>query len=204
VGTIHANSATEEDVIADEFSDVTVMFADLVDFTSSSQGVGADEVVRELNDLFSAFDKLAQSHGLEKIKTIGDAYMVAGGLPDPQPDHAEAVAEMALSMLEEVAKRVDPVGRPLAARIGIDTGPVVAGVIGRHKFTYDVWGDTVNTASRMESQGLAGHIQVTDRTYRRLRDRFRFERRGPIEVKGKGEVVTWFLLASDDGDRATD
>jgi adenylate cyclase len=150
-------------------------------------------VVEGLSDLFSVFDRLAQQRGLEKIKTIGDAYMVVGGLPDPRPDHADAVAEMALAMRAEVAGRVDPSGQPLAVRIGIDTGPVVAGVIGTSRFSYDLWGDTVNTASRMESHGVPGCIQVTARTYQRLWDRYRFERRGPIQIKGKGEIVTYFL-----------
>ena len=147
-----------------------------------------------LRSPLSAFDRLAQRHGLEKIKTIGDAYMVAGGLPNPRPDHAQAVAEMALAMREEVTHRADPSGQPLAVRIGIDTGPVEAGVIGTAKFSYDLWGDTVNTASRMESHGIAGCIQVTDRAYRRLRDRYRFQRRGPIQVRGMGEMVTYFLV----------
>jgi class 3 adenylate cyclase len=151
-------------------------------------------VVVALNELFSAFDRLAQRHGLEKIKTIGDAYMVAGGLPNPRPDHAEAIAEMALGIREEVARRTDPSGQPLAVRIGIDTGPVEAGVIGTAKFSYDLWGDTVNTASRMESHGIPGCIQVTERTYQRLRDGYRFQRRGPIQVRGMGEMVTYFLV----------
>jgi class 3 adenylate cyclase len=183
-----------EGVIADAFPEVTVLFADLVDFTRRSQQVSPAQVVATLNELFSAFDRLAQRHGLEKIKTIGDAYMVAGGLPNPRPDHAQAVAEMALAMQEEVAGRADPSGQPLQVRIGIDTGPVEAGVIGTSKFSYDLWGDTVNTASRMESHGVAGCIQVTARTYQRLRDRYRFQRRGPIPVRGMGEMVTWFLL----------
>ena len=183
-----------EDVIADGFPDVTVLFADLVDFTRRSQHSRPQEVVQVLDELFSTFDQLTRRHGLEKIKTIGDAYMVAGGLPDPRPDHAEAVAELALAMREEVARRSDPSGRPLQVRIGIDTGPVVAGVIGQDKFSYDLWGDTVNTASRMESTGVAGCIQVTTRTYQRLRDRYRFQRRGLVAVKGKGEMVTWFLV----------
>jgi class 3 adenylate cyclase len=183
-----------EAVIADGFPEVTVLFADLVDFTSRSAEASPERVVRLLDDLFSAFDRLAERHGLEKIKTIGDAYMAVGGLPDPRPDHAQAVAEMALDLREEVARHRDPAGRPLALRIGIDSGPVVAGVIGRRKFSYDLWGDTVNVASRMESTGVAGCIQVTEQTYRRLRDGYRFERRGPIQVKGKGELVTWFLL----------
>ncbi|HEY4728072.1 MAG TPA: adenylate/guanylate cyclase domain-containing protein, partial [Actinomycetes bacterium] len=183
-----------EGVIADAFPEVTVLFADLVDFTRRSQQVSPAQVVATLNELFSAFDRLAQRHGLEKIKAIGDAYMVAGGLPNPRPDHAQAVAEMALAMQEEVAGRADPGGQPLQVRIGIDTGPVEAGVIGTSKFSYDLWGDTVNTASRMESHGVAGCIQVTARTYQRLRDRYRFRRRGPIPVRGMGEMVTWFLL----------
>jgi class 3 adenylate cyclase len=188
-----------EAVIADRFPEVTVLFADLVDFTASSDRSSPERVVRVLADLFTAFDRLAARHGLEKIKTVGDAYMVAGGLPVARPDHAEAVAEMALAVREEAGRHRDPAGRPLQVRIGIDSGPVVAGVIGTAKFSYDLWGDTVNTASRMESQGVAGCIQVTDRAYRRLRDRYRFERRGPVQVKGKGELVTWFLVGRSDG-----
>ena len=183
-----------EAVIADRFQEVTVLFVDLVDFTRSSDRSTPERVVQVLDDLFTAFDRLAERHGLEKIKTIGDAYMAVGGLPEPRPDHAQAVAEMALALREETARHRDPSGQPLALRIGIDTGPVVAGVIGTTKFSYDLWGDTVNTASRMESQGVVGCIQVTERTYRRLRDGYRFERRGPIQVKGKGELVTWFLV----------
>jgi class 3 adenylate cyclase len=184
-------------VIADAFPEVTVLFADLVDFTRRSQRIGPAQVVAALNELFSAFDRLAQRHGLEKIKTIGDAYMVAGGLPEPRPDHAEAIAEMALGIREEVARRTDPSGQPLQVRIGIDTGPVEAGVIGTAKFSYDLWGDTVNTASRMESHGIPGCIQVTSRTYQRLRDSYRFERRGPILVRGVGEMVTYFLVGKN-------
>jgi class 3 adenylate cyclase len=183
-----------EEVIADGFPEVTVLFADLVDFTRRSQATTPERVVQVLDDLFSALDELAERYRLEKIKTVGDAYMAVGGLPEPRPDHAEAVAEMALAVREEVGRHLDPAGEPLAVRIGIDTGPVVAGVIGRRKFSYDLWGDTVNVASRMESLGVTGCIQVTDRTYRRLRDRYRFERRGPVQVKGKGELVTWFLV----------
>jgi class 3 adenylate cyclase len=183
-----------EGVIADGFPDVTVLFADIVDFTRRSERIAPEQVVQALNDLFSVFDQHARQRGLEKIKTVGDAYMVAGGLPDPRPDHAEAGIEMAMAMRDEVARRSDPGGQPLAVRIGIDTGPVVAGVIGTSKFSYDLWGDTVNTASRMESQGVAGCIQVTARTYERLKDGYRFERRGPISVKGKGEIVTYFLV----------
>jgi class 3 adenylate cyclase len=188
-----------EQVIADRFPEVTVLFADLVDFTASSDRSSPERVVQVLADLFTAFDRLAARHGLEKIKTVGDAYMVAGGLPVPRPDHAEAVAEMALAVREEAGRHRDPAGRALQVRIGIDSGPVVAGVIGTAKFSYDLWGDTVNTASRMETTGVPGCIQVTERTYRRLRDRYRFERRGPVQVKGKGELVTWFLVGRSDG-----
>jgi class 3 adenylate cyclase len=185
-------------VIADAFPEVTVLFADIVDFTRHSQHNRPEQVVQTLNDLFSVFDQLAQQHGLEKIKTIGDAYMVAGGLPNPHPDHAQAVADMALAIRQEVARRTDPSGQPLAVRIGIDTGPVVAGVIGTSKFSYDLWGDTVNTASRMESHGIPGCIQVTARTYQHLRASHRFQRRGPIPVKGKAAMVTYLLLARTD------
>ena len=191
---IAARLKAGEAVIADAFPEVTVLFADLVDFTRRSRRIGPAQVVQALNELFSAFDRLAQRHGLEKIKTIGDAYMVAGGLPQPRPDHAEAIAEMALGIREEVAHRTDPSGQPLQVRIGIDTGPVEAGVIGTAKFSYDLWGDTVNTASRMESHGVAGCIQVTARTYQRLRDGYQFQRRGPISVRGMGEMVTYFLV----------
>ena len=146
-------------MIADGFPEVTVLFADLVDFTRRSDRSSPNGVVQVLDDLFSALDRLAERHGLEKIKTIGDAYMVVGGLPEPRPDHAQAVAEMALALREEVLRHHDPDGQPLAVRVGIDTGPVVAGVIGRRKFSYDLWGDTVNTASRMDRRGVAGCIQ---------------------------------------------
>jgi class 3 adenylate cyclase len=191
---IAARLKAGEAVIADAFPEVTVLFADIVDFTRRSQRTNPAQVVQALNELFSAFDRLAQRQGVEKIKTIGDAYMVAGGLPQPRPDHAQAIAEMALAMQAEVARRTDPSGRPLQLRIGIDTGPVEAGVIGTSKFSYDLWGDTVNTASRMESHGVAGCIQVTERTYQRLRDGYRFQRRGPIQVRGMGEMVTYFLV----------
>jgi class 3 adenylate cyclase len=195
---IAARLKQAEDVIADRYAEVTVLFADIVDFTPLSEQIAPERVVASLNELFSVFDLLVRRQGLEKIKTIGDAYMVAGGLPEPRPDHAEAVAEVALAMRKEVARRLDPTGRPLAVRIGIDTGPVVAGVIGRDRFIYDLWGDTVNTASRMESLGVPGCIQVTARTHQRLRDGYRFERRGPIQVKGKGEMITYFLLGRND------
>jgi len=185
---------TQEGVIADGHSDVSVLFADIVDFTPLSDRLNPEQVVVLLDEVFTAFDALADAEGLEKIKTIGDAYMVAGGLPEPRPDHVRAVAEMALGMLDEVARCAERFGAPLSVRIGIDTGPVVAGVIGRRKFIYDLWGDTVNTASRMESQGLPGTIQATRAVYERLRDRYEFEERGSVPVKGKGAMTTYLLV----------
>lgn len=181
-----------EEVIADSFDGVTVLFADIVGFTSFTERVSPGHVIAMLNEVFSAFDGFADDEGLEKIKTIGDAYMVAGGVPEPRSDHAEAVAKVALRMRDYVASRASESG-PLAARIGISTGPVVAGVIGRRKFSYDMWGDTVNMASRMEFHGVPGQIQVTPACYRRLRDGFELEKRGLIEVKGKGALETYFL-----------
>jgi adenylate cyclase len=183
-------------IIAERFEDVTVLFADVADFTPFAEGTSPEQIVGVLDEIFSAFDGLAQKRGLEKIKTIGDAYMVAGGLPEPRPDHAQAVAEMAIDMQSELARVCTALGVGLAIRIGIHTGPVVAGVIGRHKFTYDLWGDTVNTASRMESQGVPGRIQVTEATYQRLKDRFDFEDRGEIQIKGKGRLRAYFLIGS--------
>jgi adenylate cyclase len=183
-------------VIAERYEHVCVLFADVVDFTPLAERVDPEDVVRFLDGLFTAFDALADVHGLEKIKTIGDAYMVAGGLPDPMPDPAGAVARMSLAMLDDLTRLFPrgPTGEPVALRIGIDTGPVVAGVIGRRKFIYDLWGDTVNTASRMESHGVPGGIQVTRRTYELLRGRYAFAHRGPIPVKGKGEMDAYLLL----------
>jgi adenylate cyclase len=181
-------------IIAERHPDVTVLFADIVGFTPLASTMAAEAVVDLLNELFVRFDELALAQGLEKIKTIGDAYMVAGGLPTPREDHPQAVAEMALAMRKVVEDVAANTGHALAVRIGIDTGPVVAGVIGRAKFTYDLWGDTVNTASRMESHGIPGSIQVTERTFQQLKDRYRMEERGTIEVKGKGEMRTYLLL----------
>ncbi|MBE7493694.1 MAG: adenylate/guanylate cyclase domain-containing protein [Verrucomicrobiaceae bacterium] len=182
--------------IADGFHDVTVLFADLVGFTPMSESMTPSELLRLMDRVFSRFDELVDQFGLEKIKTVGDAYMLAGGLPDPNHSHAEDVAGMALAMLQEVRQIHGPHGEPLSIRIGIATGPVVAGVIGRKKFLYDLWGDTVNTASRMESCAEANTIQVNESTWRRLKDRFRFRERGEIEIKGKGRVATWFLEGS--------
>jgi len=180
-------------VIADSFAEVTVVFADIVDFTPLSTALPPQSLVRLLNAVFSAFDPLAEEYGLEKIKTIGDAYMVVAGLPEPRADHAHAAARMALAMQQKVADFPDAHGAPLRLRVGMHTGPVVAGVIGARKFAYDLWGDTVNTASRMESHGLPGDIQVTQATYELLRDQYTFEDRGTITVKGKGEMPVYLL-----------
>jgi class 3 adenylate cyclase len=183
-----------ESIIADSFAEVTVLFADIVGFTSFSAPMSPAEVVTLLNEIFSIFDRLAEQHSLEKIKTMGDAYMVVSGVPTPRPDHAEAIADMALAMQRDIAGFNATHDNSLSMRIGINTGPVVAGVIGTTKFSYDLWGDTVNIASRMESHGIAGKIQVTGATYGRLQDKYLLERRGRIEVKGKGEMLTYFLL----------
>jgi class 3 adenylate cyclase len=182
-----------EEVIADAFGEVTVLFADIVDFTAHAEHTPPQATVALLNELFSQFDGLTEARGLEKIKTVGDAYMVAGGLPDPMPDHAGATAEVALEMLNVAAGRSFPDGGPVRLRIGIASGPVVAGVIGRRRFSYDLWGDTVNTASRMETTGVPGCIQVTERTRDLLGDRYLFQERGMIQVKGKGKMLTYFL-----------
>ena len=193
-GSIARRIKAGEQRIADRFEQPAVLFADLVDFTPMSEQLPPEEVVALLDELFSAFDAIAERHGLEKIKTVGDAYMVVGGLPEPRADAEQAVVEMALEMLELVAKTPSPTGGPLRLRIGIDVGPVVAGVIGKRKFAYDLWGDAVNTAARMESHGVPDHIQVTTRAYERLKDRYRFRRRGPVPVKGKGEIDTYLLV----------
>ena len=188
----------KEQNIAESFGEVTVMFADIVGFTELSSRISATAVVKVLNDIFSAFDHLADRHGLEKIKTIGDAYMVVGGLPTPRPDHAEAVANMAIDMLHEIRLLSLEHSEPFSIRIGISTGPVVAGVIGLKKFIYDLWGDTVNIASRMESHGITGCIQVTAETYEILKDKYTFQRRGAIQIKGKGYMITYLLTGKKD------
>ena len=188
---VTADSFTE--IIADRFAEVTVLFADIVEFTKFSEHVSAEVLVDVLNDIFTRFDNIADNRGIEKIKTIGDAYMAAAGLPEPVVDHATRTSHMALDMIEAMDRFNEHSRYKLKVRIGIDTGAVVAGIIGKRKFLYDLWGDTVNTASRMESHGLAGRIQVTDSARQRLNDPFMFENRGAIEVKGKGEMHTWFL-----------
>ncbi|HEY0097941.1 MAG TPA: adenylate/guanylate cyclase domain-containing protein [Pyrinomonadaceae bacterium] len=181
-------------VIAESFTEATILFSDVVGFTQMSARITPVELVYLLNEIFSSFDELATRHGLEKIKTIGDAYMVAAGLPERRADHAEAMAEMALDMQAALAAFNRARGTTLNIRTGINTGPVVAGIIGTSKFIYDLWGDAVNTASRMESHSTPGRIQVTASTFERLRHAYLFEPRGTINVKGKGDMSTYFLL----------
>jgi class 3 adenylate cyclase len=183
-----------ESVIADQLSNVTILFADLIAFTKLSSRLSAGDLVRLLNGLFSEFDRLALDLGVEKIKTVGDAYMAAGGLPEPRADHAHAVADMALAMIKTVERMNCELPIPLQMRIGIHSGDVVAGVIGTHKFVYDIWGDAVNIASRMESHSLPNRIQISAATHRHLHESFRFEPHGSVDVKGKGSMETYFLL----------
>jgi len=185
----------EHQIIAEDFAEVSVLFADIVGFTQLSSSMPPITLLNLLNQIFSIFDELCEHHQLEKIKTIGDAYMVVGGLPRSHLNHAHAIARMALDMQAAIAQFRDQTGQAFNMRIGINTGPVVAGVIGLKKFSYDLWGDTVNIASRMESQGIPGCIQVTAATYEKLKDTFEFEQRGMIDVKGRGKMTTYFLIA---------
>ncbi|HEX6655476.1 MAG TPA: adenylate/guanylate cyclase domain-containing protein [Candidatus Limnocylindria bacterium] len=182
-----------ERVIADHCPEVTVLFSDVVNFTPFSERVAAERVVQVLNDLFTGIDELAERYRLEKIKTIGDAYMVVAGVPQARPDHAQVMLEMAIAMHGVAAQQPDIDGHRLQLRTGLATGPVVAGVIGRRKFSYDLWGDTVNTASRMESTGVPGCIQVTQATWEFVRDRYPWQVREGVEVKGKGPMTTYLL-----------
>jgi len=188
-----ANRLKRGEVVADHFDEATVLFADLVNFTDFSSRTDAATVVRHLNEVFRLFDQLVAASGLEKIKTIGDAYMLAGGVPTPRPDHASAVLEVALAMLSACEGLQARTQSGFELRIGVHTGPVLAGVIGSSKFSYDLWGDTVNVASRMESHGEPGRIQISDTTRRAAGDHFDLERRGPVDVKGKGAMHTWFV-----------
>lgn len=184
----------EPAAIADGFAEATVLFADIVGFTELSSRLSPRELVSRLNDIFSRFDALVERHDLEKIKTIGDAYMVVGGLPEPRADHAEAIASLALDIQQEIRTISQELGEPFTMRMGLNSGPVIAGVIGTKKFIYDLWGDTVNIASRMESHGLPGCIQVTEATYQRLQHRYQFQERGLVTIKGKGDMRTYWLL----------
>jgi adenylate cyclase len=195
-GPVAARLKEQERVIAEDHPGVTVLFADIVGFTPLSERLSASELVSVLDRVFARWDAVAADCGVEKIKTIGDAYMVAGGVPLPRDDHAEAIADMALAMGPELVRCSAETGLPLEVRMGIDTGPVIAGVIGRAKFIYDLWGDTVNTASRMESHALPGTIQVTERVYERLRPRYGLRQRGVVEIKGKGPMTCYLLIGS--------
>jgi class 3 adenylate cyclase len=191
--SVAARLKDSDEPIADGFDEATVLFADLVGFTPLAGALPPADTVALLDRIFAGWDGLADRHGVEKIKTIGDAYMVAAGIPAPRKDHAEAIADLALEMGAAAKRCAGETGMSLEVRIGIDSGPVVAGVIGRARFSYDLWGDAVNTASRMESHGLPGAIQVTERVQERLRDRYELRSRGTIEVKGKGPMTTYLL-----------
>jgi adenylate cyclase len=192
-----------EVVIADRIESVTILFCDIVEFTELASRTAPAQLVSDLNRVFSTFDALSRDLGIEKIKTIGDAYMAAAGLPEPRSDHAEAVAELALGMLEALDRLNETSEIPFRVRIGMHTGPVVAGVIGMHKFIYDVWGDTVNVASRLEAYSLPGRIHVSEQTRRVLEHRYEFEPRGNITLRGKGQMETAFLVARKGGARRT-
>lgn len=194
-GSIAARLKAADGVaIADKHEAASVLFADMAGFTERASDTSPEQLVQFLNRVFTRFDRLVESHGLEKIKTTGDAYMVVSGLPAARPDHAQALADFALAMRDAAAELRDPHDRSVPIRIGIACGPVVAGVIGTRKIFYDVWGDTVNVASRMESTGEAGKIQVSQDAYASLRDEFVLEPRGALEIKGKGRMVTWYLV----------
>jgi class 3 adenylate cyclase len=183
-----------DQTIADGFADVTVMFADIVNFTQVAANLSPRQVFTMLNQIFSAFDELADKHGLEKIKTIGDAYMVAGGLDNRRPDYAEAIADMAVDMRDTLHENFSINALHLEIRIGIGTGPIVAGVVGKKKFIYDLWGDTVNIASRITSEGIPGIIQCDATTYRRLFATFNFHEPQTLYLKGKGDVIAYRLI----------
>lgn len=183
-----------EAMIADAHPEASILFADMEGFTARARDTTPEELVRFLNDVYTRLDNLVERHGLEKIKTTGDAYMVVSGVPEPLSDHAAPLAALALDIRDALAGLTDPKGRAVPVRIGIASGPVVAGVVGSRKFFYDVWGDAVNTASRMESTGEAGKIQVASATRELLGERFAFEERGVVDVRGKGPMRTWWLL----------
>jgi len=182
-------------IIADKHDEASILFADMAGFTALASDTAPDDLVQFLNRVFSDFDRLVERHGLEKIKTTGDAYMVVSGVPTARSDHAQALAALALEMREAATEWRDSRGRSVPIRMGISSGPVVAGVVGTRKFFYDVWGDAVNVAARMETTGAAGKIQVSQDSYERLQGEFELVARGEIEVKGKGSMPTWFLLA---------
>jgi adenylate cyclase len=181
-------------IIADKHEHASILFADMAGFTAEASQTSPVKLVGFLNDVFTAFDQLVERHGLEKIKTSGDNYMVVSGVPVARSDHAAALVRLGIEMLDAAGRLHDPHERAVSIRIGISSGPVVAGVVGVKKFFYDVWGDAVNVASRMETTGLPGRIQVSPQTYEQTSDQFDFECRGPVDVKGKGKMVTWLLV----------
>jgi adenylate cyclase len=185
-------------IIADKYDDASILFADIAGYTKRASDTSPTDLVRFLDRLYTDLDALVDRHDLEKVKTSGDSYMVVSGVPQPRPDHAEALACLALDMADAVADLTDPQGRAVPLRIGLATGPVVAGVVGARKFFYDVWGDAVNVASRMETTDVAGRIQVPQNVYERLRDTFLLEERGDVDIKGKGVMHTWYLVGRRD------
>jgi adenylate cyclase len=191
-------------VIADKYDDASILFADIAGYTKRASDTPPADLVRFLDGLYTDLDALVDRHGLEKVKTSGDSYMVVSGIPQPRPDHAEALACLALDMAEAVAGLRDPQGRAVPLRIGLASGPVVAGVVGAKKFFYDVWGDAVNVASRMETTDVEGRIQVPQNVYERLNHSFVLEERGTVEVKGKGPMTTWYLVGRRNDDAVRD
>ena len=187
-------------IIADKFDDASILFADIAGYTKRASDTTPTELVRFLDRLYTELDALVDRHGLEKVKTSGDSYMVVSGVPEPRDDHMEALACLALDMADAVADLKDPMGREVPLRIGLAAGPVVAGVVGARKFFYDVWGDAVNVAARMETTDVEGRIQVPQDVYERLNDKFLLEERGTVDVKGKGPMHTWYLVGRRDDD----
>jgi adenylate cyclase len=185
-------------VIADKYDDASILFADIAGYTKRASDTPPAELVRFLDRLYTDLDALVDQHGLEKVKTSGDSYMVVSGVPQPRADHVEALACLALDMADAVSDLRDPQGRAVPLRIGLASGPVVAGVVGARKFFYDVWGDAVNVASRMETTDIEGRIQVPQSVYERIKDAFLLEERGAVEVKGKGLMNTWYLVGRRD------
>ena len=191
--TIAEQLKTNPNTIADYFEEATIVFADLVDFTGYSSNLDAKTLVEQLNKIFSIFDELTNKHHLEKIKTIGDSYMAVAGIPQPKKNHVELAANLALDMQQSMKQLTDREGKEFQIRVGLHTGPLVAGVIGKMKFAYDVWGDTVNIASRMESHGTPGEIHVSSSVYQRLNNVYEFKKRGDVEIKGMGKMITYWL-----------
>ena len=194
----------ERNVIADKYDEASVLFADIVGFTERASSTAPADLVRFLDRLYSAFDALVDKHGLEKIKVSGDSYMVVSGVPRPRPDHVQALADFAIEMADVAAGLKDPHGLSVPLRVGMACGPVVAGVVGSRRFFYDVWGDAVNVASRMESTDSVGQIQVPEDVYQRLKDEFVLQERGRIEVKGKGIMRTWYLVGRKAAEESSD